>query len=362
MVEPGYRLSDPRRDLSGKSAREPRPLEDKTAVRRSGRHLVCLMSLLTAVGLAFAQVPAQGAPASKGKNSQPVYGLSNQQTLSSALGAWGVPAAVLVGGKRVRGFYVTGLTGSGIAADLSLNSGDVVLTLAGRGVDSGPAVDALLTTTVAGNLKATIARVRGGRVTVSVPLISFQGYAPLPKLAAKPTTGTTGGSSGGFGSSMFKDPEDEMGEDAKPKERPSVEALESHMYQLVNADRAANGLPPVARSSALGRVARTFAEDMAARNYFNHQDPEGRWPKDRARAAGISAGVWENIGWQKNFNGFTRLIDQVQANFMNEPKDDPTNHRANILNRGHHCVGIGVAVVMPYSVICVQEFSHDDVP
>ncbi len=335
------------------------PGKRKQREYQSGRLWACLMSLLTAAALSN---PAQAAPASKAKNSQPVYGLSNQQTLSNALGAWGVPAAVLVNGKRIRGFYVTGLTGSGIAADLSLNSGDVVLTLAGRGVDSGPAVDALLTSTVAGNLKASIARVRGGRVSVSNPLISFQGYAPLPKLAAKPTTGTTGSGSGGRGSSMFKDPEDEMDEETKPKEKPNIDALESHMYQLVNADRAANGLPPVARSAALTRVARAFAEDMAARNYFNHQDPEGRWPKDRAQAAGISAGVWENIGWQKNFNGFTRLIDQVQGNFMNEPKDDPTNHRGNILNRGHHCVGIGVAVVMPYSVICVQEFSHDDVP
>ena len=55
-------------------------------------------------------------------------------------------------------------------------------------------------------------------------------------------------------------------------------------------------------------------------------------------------------------------MDQCEDNMMNEPPNDPNNHRGNILNPRHACMGVGVAVVLPHSVICVQEFSSQDLP
>jgi len=331
-----------------------RALDSQNSIK--GLHLIsfCLLSMLLSSYSPTSAAPAKGSgKASAGANNQVVYGLSQKQEFSSALGAWGVPAAVLVGGKRVRGFYVTGLTGQGLSNDLGLASGDVVLSLGGHGLDSGPLADHVLSQTKAGNLKASVARIRGKSVTLKSPLISFSGFSFAPKETKKVVMS-------GEQLSQFRD-----ADDAKDpvRETPNIDALESHMFNLVNQDRAANGgLPPLRRSGSLGRVARAFADDMAKRGYFDHQDPEGRMPKDRARDAGISAPVSENIAWQKNFFAFEKIVDQCQANMMNEPPNDPNNHRGNILNPRHSCVGIGVAVVLPHSVICVQEFSSQELP
>lgn len=297
--------------------------------------------------------------AGKPNNNQLVYGLSNQQALSRALGAWGVPAAVLIQGKRQRGFYVTGLTGQGLANDLGLSAGDTLMTLNGKGLDSAAAADAILTATKAGNLRGSVAKVRGSRVVLTSPFVSFAGYSPAPTVAAaKPGPIMIRGS-------QFKDPQDDADaaqDGSAPKAPPDINSLEEHMVSLINQDRQANGgLPPVRRSSQLSAVARAYAEDMAKRNFFDHVDPEGRQPHDRVQAAGINCRVWENIAWQKNFKGFTKLVEQCQFNMMNEPPNQP-NHRGNILNGGHQVVGVGVAVVMPNTLICVQEFSPQAVP
>ncbi|MBP6594761.1 MAG: CAP domain-containing protein [Candidatus Obscuribacter sp.] len=316
---------------------------------------LCVLSFVLSSYSSTVADPANGAgkASSRGTGNQVVYGLSQKQEFSAALGAWGVPAAVLVGGKRVRGFYVTGLTGQGLSNDLGLASGDVLLNLGGHGLDSAPLADHILAQTKAGNLKASVARVRGNSVSLKNPLISFGGFSFAPKESKKVVMS-------GEQLSQFRD-----ADDAKDPitETPNIAALESYMFNRVNQDRAANGgLPPLRRSGSLSRVARAFAEDMAKRGFFDHRDPEGRMPKDRARDAGITAPVSENIAWQKNFFAFEKIVDQCEDNMMNEPPNDPNNHRGNILNPRHACMGVGVAVVLPHSVICVQEFSSQDLP
>ena len=320
-------------------------------VNRKKVNSASIAALLALLVFSFIAISLQEAKA--GKSPQPIYGLSNAQTVSKALGAWGVPAAVLIQGKRVRGFYVTGLTGSGIANDLGLSPRDVLLTLDGKGLDSGPAADFILQKRNAGNLKASIARQRGSKISTINCLVSFQGYTPQ---VIKPKVRMSGEAP----------PQEEeelvVGDDIADRPKPNIDALEDHMLQLINRDRNTCGLPPVAKSTSLSRLARAYAEDMAKRGFFDHRDPEGRMPMDRVREAGIAAGVWENIGWQKDFYDFPKIVEKVQFNFMNEPPEDPTNHRANILNPRHRVVGVGVAVIMPRTVYCVQEFSNDSPP
>ena len=107
-------------------------------------------------------------------------------------------------------------------------------------------------------------------------------------------------------------------------------------FSLINQDRAANGVAPLAYSAALARVAQYRAQDMLNRNYFSHYDPStGQLAfVGLLRLWGIpytTAG--ENIAWSTNPS-----MAGINTMFMNSPE-----HRANILKAAYHRVGVGVA-------------------
>jgi uncharacterized protein YkwD len=65
---------------------------------------------------------------------------------------------------------------------------------------------------------------------------------------------------------------------------------------IVNAERAARGLPPVVREQRLETAAQGHSADMGQRGFFDHVTPEGRTPADRADAAGYPyQSLYENI-------------------------------------------------------------------
>lgn len=107
-------------------------------------------------------------------------------------------------------------------------------------------------------------------------------------------------------------------------------------FNLINQDRAANGVAPLAYSASLARVAQYRAQDMLNRNYFSHYDPA------TGQLAFVSLlHLWgipystagENIAWSTNPS-----MAGINSMFMNSPE-----HRANILNSAYHRVGVGVA-------------------
>lgn len=129
---------------------------------------------------------------------------------------------------------------------------------------------------------------------------------------------------------------------------PSTSGLtadESKAFQLLNADRAANGLPALKINTSLVRLAEGYASDMINRKFFSHYNPEGQSPFDRMRQAGISyryAG--ENLAINRN-------VTAAETAFMNSP-----GHRANILSPNYTEVGIGVRYDSTGSAYVVQEF------
>ncbi|AIS00759.1 CAP domain-containing protein [Streptomyces glaucescens] len=108
-------------------------------------------------------------------------------------------------------------------------------------------------------------------------------------------------------------------------------AVEAEVLQLVNEERARAGCRPVAANSALAKLARDFSEDMAARGFFDHTDPDGATPWDRAEKAGIS-----NLGGENIARGQADAAT-VMAAWMDSP-----GHRANILNCEFTTLGVGV--------------------
>ncbi|MFD7893877.1 CAP domain-containing protein [Streptomyces sp. NPDC059743] len=100
---------------------------------------------------------------------------------------------------------------------------------------------------------------------------------------------------------------------------------------LVNQERAKAGCAPVRADASLGALAQDFSEDMAARGFFDHTDPDGRTPWDRADAAGVKGLGGENIARGQ------ATAQAVMDSWMNSE-----GHRANILNCDYTRLGVGV--------------------
>ncbi|MET9733949.1 CAP domain-containing protein [Streptomyces sp. NPDC006458] len=123
-------------------------------------------------------------------------------------------------------------------------------------------------------------------------------------------------------------------EPAEPKAPVTVSAeaaAEAEVLRLVNVERQNAGCTPLAANSALAGLARVFSEDMAQRGFFDHTDPDGASPWERAEKLGIIDLGGENIA-----RGQTDAAAVMQA-WMNSP-----GHRANILNCDFKALGVGV--------------------
>jgi uncharacterized protein YkwD len=114
---------------------------------------------------------------------------------------------------------------------------------------------------------------------------------------------------------------------------------------LVNAERAAQGLRPLALQAQLGDASQRYSDLMVARRFFAHETPDGVGLVDRLTASGYVRSdletwlVGENLAWGEGDLATPRAI--VRA-WMASP-----GHRANILNREYVEIGVGVAAGTP---------------
>ena len=123
--------------------------------------------------------------------------------------------------------------------------------------------------------------------------------------------------------------------------------LEAQMLELVNRERAAAGLKPLAPDPELTEVARRHSTDMFARGYFSHNTPEGLDPFDRMRAGGVqyrTAG--ENLA-------LAPTLTIAHTGLMNSP-----GHRANILRPEFGRVGIGIMDGRMRGIMVTQNFRN----
>jgi len=131
---------------------------------------------------------------------------------------------------------------------------------------------------------------------------------------------------------------------AAPRPRPDLEA---RMLELVNGERMAAGLRPLAADAELEQVARQHSTDMFARGYFAHVTPEGRDPFERMREADVrflTAG--ENLA-------LAPTLQIAHAGLMRSP-----GHRANILQRDFGRVGIGIMDGGIHGLMVTQDFRN----
>jgi uncharacterized protein YkwD len=113
---------------------------------------------------------------------------------------------------------------------------------------------------------------------------------------------------------------------------------------LVNAERAARGIPALRRDADLAQAARGHAHDMAQHKYFSHTSPNGDGLSDRLRAAGYGrpGDGWragEDIGWGTGA--------RATPNALVDAWLDSDGHRRILLSDGYREIGVGVAAGAP---------------
>ena len=112
------------------------------------------------------------------------------------------------------------------------------------------------------------------------------------------------------------------------------------MLALVNAHRARGAIcggdrmppvPPLSRDALLEQAAQEHSEDMVARDFFSHTNPDNDEPDDRIRALGYSYGAWgENIAFGSS------TVNGVMHQWMTSP-----DHCRNIMSSSFTEFGMG---------------------
>lgn len=119
-----------------------------------------------------------------------------------------------------------------------------------------------------------------------------------------------------------------------------------------NKQRALHGLPPLSFNAQLTSAAQTKAFDMIAREYFEHESPDGVGPGDLVENTGYTyLAVAENLA----LGDYESDAVLVQA-WMDSP-----GHRENILNEAYTEIGVAVAQGMYEGYLvwfAVQEFAR----
>lgn len=147
-------------------------------------------------------------------------------------------------------------------------------------------------------------------------------------------------------------------------------------HELVNEARTSHYRDPLEYDEDLALIARNHSKDMAASNYFSHDNLRGEDPSTRAQRQGYhcrrdfgfsySIGVAENIyegyeyGRSYYMNGVLLNRDWLSPQNIAEQAVESwmgsSGHRANILDRTYTKEGIGVAIATDGRVYFTQNF------
>lgn len=156
------------------------------------------------------------------------------------------------------------------------------------------------------------------------------GTTGLPLGTGSDPTGNNGsGTSGSNNSGNTTNPDAtdpclQVGQPASPTHQAMFDALNNY--------RASKGLATLSYSKVLEKAANAHAKDMYDRNFFDHTNPDGDGPADRAIDAGFcrTRAIGENIAWNQP------TVSEVQIAWQNSP-----GHDANMVSTEFRYVGMG---------------------
>jgi uncharacterized protein YkwD len=158
------------------------------------------------------------------------------------------------------------------------------------------------------------------------------------------------------------------GKVTRPPGTLGLEDARRYVLDLVNRDRAEEGLPAVELDDTANRAAQRHSDDMALNGFTAHFGSDGSVPEQRFTEAGGEDMAQENAACF--FDGVKRPLDpspqflpeeleKIEYAFISEvPPHD--GHRRNILKPIHNKVGIGLSKPRDIKELCMaQEFLDD---
>jgi uncharacterized protein YkwD len=114
--------------------------------------------------------------------------------------------------------------------------------------------------------------------------------------------------------------------------QPPASIEEQRLFQAINRERAANGLPPLKWDEALANAARQHAEAMAVQRSISHGFAgEPSLPSRATRAGARFSWLSENVAAGPS-------AENISEQWMESP-----NHRANLLDADMDTIGAGAA-------------------
>jgi uncharacterized protein YkwD len=130
-----------------------------------------------------------------------------------------------------------------------------------------------------------------------------------------------------------------------PRDDPSADDAEDLSDAATNAARREHGLDALVVDEDLRAVARRHSEAMARRDFFSHEDPDGRTPGDRVHAGHrtlvgeAGENIWMCHGcWTGDAGAAADTVVNSEQGWMHSP-----GHRANILRESFTHTAVGIA-------------------
>ncbi|WP_405844505.1 CAP domain-containing protein [Streptomyces sp. NBC_01518] len=272
---------------------------------------------------------AAGATASRGDGSRPGRGRRRKRKTATPVktGLLGVSAAVAIGTVAVAAGAMPGLDnyklGGGGGSDKVQAAGSPSNSATEQGGTSGSAESRDDGSSTSRDANRAASPSAAPTKSATAPATK----APAKKPAATPTEEPTTKAP----SAKPTTPAPTQSADAPPVTVSTEAAAEAEVLKLVNEQRALVGCSPVAANSSLTTLAESFSTQMADEDFFDHTDPSGATPWDRAEKLGIT-----NLGGENIARGQADAAAVMDA-WMNSP-----GHKANILNCDFKTLGVGV--------------------
>lgn len=116
--------------------------------------------------------------------------------------------------------------------------------------------------------------------------------------------------------------------------------LSAEIFRLTNALRSEKQLPAFARLDELDQLSQQQSDAMAARNYFDHTDPDGNSPADRLDKFAphlLCASSGENIALRSREGDEAAMAQILVALWRDSPE-----HYENILNPAYRQLGVAI--------------------
>ncbi|MER5531314.1 CAP domain-containing protein [Streptomyces sp. NPDC002677] len=253
-----------------------------------------------------------------------------------ATGLLGVSAAVAIGAVAVATGVMPGLENYKLGGNTSTTGGDRVQadgapsnTAAEQGGTSGSAESRDTGSSTSRDTQRSGSPTQTASASASAPASSSASPTPAKTASGKPAPSATPSKK------ATPDPTRTATKapvkTAAPITVSEAAAAQAEVLKLVNEERAKVGCSALSVNSSLTKLAEAFSDDMAARDFFDHTDPDGKTPWDRAAAAGIA-----NLGGENIARG------QATAQAVMDAWMNSEGHRANILNCDFKTLGVGV--------------------